>query len=68
MHVATASFGAPTLDVEGRIVHTELPEFHLLNVYFPSGGMGPERLAHKLKFYDDFLRAHRGPPPRAARA
>ena len=55
VHVATASFGTPALDVEGRIVHTELPEFHLLNVYFPNGGMGPERLAHKLKFYDDFL-------------
>src|SRR4029453_3529537 len=54
VHVATA-FGPPALDLEGRIVHTELPEFHLLNVYFPNGGMGPERLAHKLKFYDDFL-------------
>jgi len=49
-------FGSPTLDSEGRIVHTELPAFHLLNVYFPNSGMGPERLAHKLKFYDEFLR------------
>ncbi len=31
VHVGTASFGTPALDVEGRIVHTELPEFHLLN-------------------------------------
>jgi exodeoxyribonuclease-3 len=54
VHVAT-TFGSPALDVEGRIVHTELPEFHLLNVYFPNGGMGPERLAHKLTFYDEFL-------------
>jgi exodeoxyribonuclease-3 len=49
-------FGSPTLDGEGRIVHTELRAFHLLNVYFPNSGMGPERLAYKLRFYDEFLR------------
>jgi exodeoxyribonuclease-3 len=55
--VASATvFGSPILDTEGRIVHTELADLHLLNVYFPNGGMGPERLAHKLKFYDEFLR------------
>jgi exodeoxyribonuclease-3 len=52
--VSTAG-GTPALDTEGRIVHTEFPDFHLFNVYFPNGGMGPERLAHKLTFYDDFL-------------
>ena len=41
--------GSPTLDSEGRIVHTELADFHLFNVYFPNSGMGPERLAHKLR-------------------
>lgn len=51
-----AEFGSPVLDAEGRIVHTELPAFHLLNVYFPNSGMGSERLAHKLRFYDEFLR------------
>ena len=54
VEVGTA-FGSPTLDSEGRIVHTEFPLFHLLNVYFPNGGMGPERLAYKLRFYDEFL-------------
>jgi exodeoxyribonuclease-3 len=49
-------FGSPTLDGEGRIVHTEFASFHLLNVYFPNSGMGPARLAYKLRFYDDFLR------------
>jgi exodeoxyribonuclease III len=53
--VAT-EFGSPVLDAEGRIVHTELPDLHLFNVYFPNSGMGPERLAHKLRFYDEFLR------------
>jgi len=47
--------GSAVLDAEGRIVHTELADFHLFNVYFPNGGMGPERLAHKLHFYDEFL-------------
>lgn len=55
VRVATA-FGSPALDGEGRVVHAELAEFHLLNVYFPNSGMGPERLAYKLRFYDDFLR------------
>jgi exodeoxyribonuclease-3 len=48
-------FGSPVLDAEGRVVHTEFPDFHLFNVYFPNSGMGPERLAHKLRFYDEFL-------------
>ncbi len=54
VHVST-TFASPALDIEGRIVHTELPDFHLVNVYFPNGGMSPERLAHKLTFYDAFL-------------
>ncbi|HTI55398.1 MAG TPA: exodeoxyribonuclease III [Verrucomicrobiae bacterium] len=45
----------PVLDCEGRLVHVELPDFHLLNVYFPNGGMGPERVQHKLAFYEAFL-------------
>src|SRR5262245_24531919 len=51
----TTRFASPLLDAEGRIVHAELPGFHLFNVYFPNGGMGPERVAHKLAFYDAFL-------------
>ena len=52
---AGATGGTPALDAEGRMVHTEFPDFHLFNVYFPNSGMGPERLTHKLTFYDDFL-------------
>ena len=40
---------------EGRIIETKFSGFTLLNVYFPNGGGGPERLAYKLDFYDAFL-------------
>lgn len=42
-------------DLEGRIIGAEFPDFYLLNVYFPNGGGGPERLAYKLSFYDEFI-------------
>jgi exodeoxyribonuclease-3 len=54
MAVAT-NFGSPALDTEGRVLHIEYPDFHLFNGYFPNSGMGPERLAHKMQFYDEFL-------------
>jgi len=50
-----AKGGAPALDCEGRVVHTELTDFHLFNVYFPNSSKGPDRLAHKLQFYDEFI-------------
>lgn len=40
---------------EGRIVETHYGDVVLLNVYFPNGQKDEERLAHKMKFYDDFL-------------
>lgn len=43
-------------DFEGRIVGAEYARFYLLNVYFPNGGGGPDRLAYKLAFYDEFLK------------
>lgn len=42
-------------DPEGRIIGGVFKDFILVNVYFPNGGGGPDRLAYKLKFYDDFL-------------
>lgn len=47
--------GIERFDQEGRIVETRFKDFVLLNVYFPNGGGGPERLAYKLDFYDEFL-------------
>lgn len=51
----STNFGSPALDIEGRVLHIEYPDFHLFNGYFPNSGMGPERLAHKMQFYDEFL-------------
>ena len=40
---------------EGRIVETHYGDIVLFNVYFPNGQKDDERLAVKMKFYDDFL-------------
>ena len=49
-------YGMKGKDSEGRVVTAHFKDFVLLNVYFPNGGGGPERLAYKLKFYDEFLK------------
>jgi exodeoxyribonuclease-3 len=53
--VSTA-FGTEEFDIEGRILMLDLGAFLLYNIYFPNGGRGPERLAYKLRFYEEFLR------------
>jgi exodeoxyribonuclease-3 len=40
---------------EGRIVESHYNDVVLFNVYFPNGQKDEERLAYKMKFYDDFL-------------
>jgi exodeoxyribonuclease-3 len=47
--------GIKEFDQEGRLIGAEYEDFWLLNVYFPNGGMGPERLKYKMRFYDAFL-------------
>lgn len=47
--------GIKKFDDEGRLLILHFKDFTLLNVYFPNGGGGPERLAYKLDFYDAFL-------------
>lgn len=47
--------GIKKFDDEGRIVTTYFKNFVLLNVYFPNGGGGSERLKYKFDFYDAFL-------------
>lgn len=47
--------GIPRFDDEGRIIIGHYGDLVVLNVYFPNGGGGPERLKYKLEFYDAFL-------------
>jgi exodeoxyribonuclease III len=47
--------GIKKFDQEGRVLAVHYKDFVLLNVYFPNGGGGPERLKYKLDFYDYFL-------------
>ena len=47
--------GIKEFDQEGRLVGAEFENFWLINVYFPNGGQGPERLDYKMRFYDAFL-------------
>jgi exodeoxyribonuclease-3 len=48
-------FGIEAFDVEGRVMITGHTGFKLLNVYFPNGGRGLERLDYKLRFYQALL-------------
>jgi exodeoxyribonuclease-3 len=41
-------------DQEGRIVFARFSDFVLLNVYFPNGVSGSERLQYKMNFYQVF--------------
>jgi len=54
-----SDYNSTCLDIdttaEGRIVETHYGDIVLFNVYFPNGQKNEERLAHKMKFYDDFL-------------
>lgn len=47
--------GIKEFDDEGRLVGAEYDDFWLLNIYFPNGGRGPERLDFKLRYYEAFL-------------
>lgn len=46
----------PEFDDEGRFIGAEYEDFWLLNIYFPNGGRGPERLDYKMRYYDAFLK------------
>ncbi len=43
-------------DREGRVLITKFDKFTLLNVYFPNGKSGKERLFYKMDFYEYFLK------------
>lgn len=48
-------FPSGRLDTEGRALILNYEKYTLINVYFPNGKKGPERLKYKLDFYDRFL-------------
>lgn len=48
-------FGIEKFDNEGRILQLDYEKFTLLNIYYPNGGSGEERLRYKMEFYDAFL-------------
>lgn len=49
-------FGAVDLDLEGRVIIAEYPEFNLFNIYFPNGKKDENRLRYKMDFYEAFLK------------
>lgn len=48
--------GLPKYDCEGRVIEADYGDFVLLNIYFPNGGSGEERLGFKLDFYMEALK------------
>ena len=51
----SAGFNNPLFDSEGRVLEMEFEKFILVNVYFPNGGRGPERVKYKLDFYGELF-------------
>jgi exodeoxyribonuclease-3 len=49
------SLGTAALDLEGRVIIAEYPDFTLLNIYFPNGKRDESRLRYKMDFYEVFL-------------
>ncbi len=50
----TRDMGVKQHDSEGRIAHTELEHFHLINVYVPNSGNGLKRLDYRAIWDKDF--------------
>ena len=49
-------FGIKKFDEEGRVIVAEYSEFTFLNIYFPNGKMGDDRLKFKMDFYAETLK------------
>lgn len=47
---SVAGMGRPEIDVEGRVLTLELPDFFYVTAYFPNSGPGGRRLDYKLSF------------------
>jgi len=51
----STGFGNEYFDREGRVLVSHYENFILLNIYFPNGTSGPERVEYKLNFYDELF-------------
>lgn len=49
---AKTDFSTEKFDHEGRFIETDFDEFVLMNIYFPNGTSGYDRVEYKLEFYD----------------
>ncbi len=47
--------GIDSFDSEGRVLISKFEDFTLLNIYFPNGGMGDDRVQYKLAFYEEII-------------
>ncbi len=47
-----SGIGIPEFDKEGRLIRIDIGEITIINSYFPSGTMGDERQAVKMKYLD----------------
>lgn len=52
----TVDMGKTAHDDEGRILHAEFDQFHLVNVYVPNSGNGLKRLDYRAVWDEDFTR------------
>ncbi len=50
------NFSVEEFDNEGRLIRTDYGEFTLLNIYFPNGTSGSDRVDYKLRFYDELFK------------
>lgn len=52
----TNGFGVKKFDAEGRVIVAEYPGFTFLNIYFPNGKSGDDRLKFKMDFYAETMK------------
>lgn len=50
----SSGIGLEQFDNEGRTLVAEYGDLMIFNIYFPNGKASPERLKHKMEFYEAF--------------
>lgn len=54
---AIMGLGIDKFDNEGRLMLFHFEQFSLLNIYFPNGGRGDDRVEFKLEFYEEVIKS-----------